>query len=142
MEIFAASGAHPNVARYQPFWIDDASVTALAKYHETGQTSMAVKNFKNYTSLYIAAYNGLDAQLINNIAQSQGAFVAGNSGEEVDMNSNFASVHGLKNAEYTLHLPPGKTRVIDALSKKVLSTGSNMYRFSVQAQETYWFLFE
>jgi hypothetical protein len=78
---------------------------------------------------------------MNNIAKQAGAFIAGDTGEELDMNGNFASLHGLKSGEYHLHLPPGKTRVVDALTGKVLSKGKSVYSFPVQAQKTYWFFF-
>jgi hypothetical protein len=143
MEIFNSNGGSSSfTARYQPFWIDDPSTTTLADYQETGQAAIAVKKFPRWTSIYLAAPQSLGSQLLNNVAQQAGAFVAGDAGQELDMNGNFASVHGLKNGEYHLHLPPGKTRVRDAMTGKVLSSGSKIYSFPVQAQTTYWFFFE
>jgi hypothetical protein len=142
MAIFNTNGgSHSATARYQPFWINDSSATILGKYHETGQGAMAVKKFPNWTSLYLAAPQALGPQLMNNIAQQAGAFVAGDADEELDMNGNFASLHGLKSGDYHLHLPPGKTRVIDAFTGKVLSDKNATYTFPVQAQKTYWFFF-
>lgn len=142
MAIFNTNGgSHSATARYQPFWIDDSNVTVLGKYHETGQSAMAMKKFSDWTSIYLAAPQALGPQLLNNIAKQAGAFVAGDADEELDMNGNFASLHGLKRDEYQLHLPPGKTGVIDALSGKVLSTGKTSYTFPVEAQKTYWFFF-
>jgi len=142
MAIFNTNGgSHSAAARYQPFWVDDSSVTVLGKYQETGQTSMAVKKFSNWTSIYLAAPQALGSQLMNNIATQANAFVAGDADEELDMNGNFASLHGLKNGDYHLHLPPGKTNVVDALSGKVLSSGKPIYTFPVEAQKTYWFFF-
>lgn len=143
MAAFNTTGATSSfVARYQPFWIDDASATPLAKYHETGQTSMAVKKLPDWTSLYIAAPQALEPQLLNNIAKQAGAYVAGDATQQLDMNGNFASLHGLQNGTYRLQLPPGKTRVVDAMSGKVLLPQGTQYIFPVQAGTTYWFFFE
>lgn len=143
MEIFNSNGGSSSfVARYQPFWVDDPSATALAKYQETGQTAMAVKKFPYWTSIYLAAPQALGSQLLQNIARQAGAFVAGDAGQELDMNGNFASVCALKSGNYQLHLPPGKTRVLDAMTGKVLSSKGSHYQFAVQAQKTYWFFFE
>jgi len=143
MAVFNTTGAASSfVARYQPFWIEDASATPLAKYHETDQTSMAVKKMPGWTSLYIAAPQALEPQLMNNIAKQAGAFVAGDAEQQLDMNGNFASLHGLKNGVYHLQLPPGKTRIVDAMTGKVLLDGGTEYTFPVQAGTTYWFFFE
>jgi len=143
MAIFNTNGgSHSATARYQPFWIDDSSTTVFGKYQETGQAAMAVKKFPDWTSIYLAAPQALGPQLMNNIAKQAGAFVAGDANEALDMSGNFASLHGLKSAEYQLHLPPGKTKVVDALTGKVLSDKKIVYTFSVEAQKTYWFFFE
>lgn len=142
MAIFNTNGgSHSATARYQPFWINDSDVTILGKYHENGKTAMAIKKMDDWTSIYLAAPQALGPQLMNNIAQQANAFVAGEAGQELDYSGNFASLHGLKKGAYTLHLPPGKTSVVNALNGKVLSTGKSTYTFSVEAQKTYWFFF-
>jgi hypothetical protein len=142
LAIFNTNGnATSFAARSQPFWISDASATALAKYQETGQSAMAVRKMGDWTSIYLAAPQALGPQLLNNIARQAGAFVAGEVGQMLHMNGNFASLHGLKNGRYTLQLPFGKTRVLDAVSGRVLASGRE-YSWPVQAQNTYWFLFE
>lgn len=143
MAIFNTNGgASSYAARYQPFWIEDTDVAVLAKYHETGQTAMAVKKFPQWTSVYLAAPQALGPQLLQNIAKQAGAYVAGDAGQALDINGNFASLHGLKSGQYQLHLPPGKTQVVDALSGKVLSQDKTTYSFTVEAQKTYWFFFQ
>lgn len=135
-------GVNSFAARYQPFWVDDASATVLAKYRETGQTAIAVKKQTNWTSLYLAAPQALEPQLLNNIARQAGAFIGGDAGQQLHMNGNFASLHGLQNGSFILHLPPGKSRVLDAVTGKVLASGKQDYTFTVEAQKTYWFFFE
>ncbi len=143
LSVFSTGGgANSFSARYQPFWVDDASATTLAKYQETGQTAMAVKKQNAWTSIYIAAPQALESQLLHNIARQAGAFVGGDAGQQLHMNGNFASLHGLKNGRYTLRLPEGKTRLLDAVTGKVLASGKKEYSLDVEAQKTYWFFFE
>lgn len=143
MEIFNSnSGPSSSAARYQPFWIDDPSALVFGKYHETGQAAMALKKFPGWTSIYLAAPQALGPQLMHNIAGQAGALIAGDAGQALNTSSNFASLHALKSGNYQLYLPRGKKRVLDALSGKVLSENKTTYTFPVEAQQTYWFLFE
>lgn len=129
-------------ARPQPFWIDDNSATIFARYAENNHAAMALKTMPNWNSIYIGAPNALGGDLLNVIAQQVGAYVCGAPGQAINMNADFFSLHAMKSGNYTLQLPPGKTRVVDALSEKVLSSGKTKYSFPVEAQKTYWFFFE
>lgn len=143
MEIFNSNkGPHSAAARYQPFWIEDNTATVFGKYHETGQAAMATKRLPSWTSIYLAAPQALGPQLLHNIARQAGAAIAGDAGQALNINSNFASLHALKSGTYRLNLPTGKKRVLDALSGKVLSENKAIYSFPIEAQQTYWFLFE
>ena len=142
MAIFNTNGgSHSAVARYQPFWIDDSSTTTLGKYQESGKTAIGMKKLDDWTSIYLAAPQALGPQLFHNIAKQADAFVAGDAGQQLDYSGNFASLHALISGNYQLHLPPGKTQVVDALSGKVLSEGTETYTVPVEAQKTYWFFF-
>jgi len=138
LSIMSLTGRSSFVARYQPFWINDANATTLMRYRETGQSAMAVRRLKDWTSVYIAAPNALGATMLNNIATEAGAYVAGPAGQSLYMNGRFASLHGLRNGSYTFNLPPGRTRVVDA------DTGAAMddNTLNVAAGETYWLLFD
>jgi len=143
MEIFNSNkGPHSAAARYQPFWIEDDTASVFGKYHETGQAAMATKRLPGWTSIYLAAPQALGPQLLHNIATQAGATIAGDAGQALHVNSNFASLHALKSGTYRLNLPIGKKRVLDAVSGKVLAENKTSYSFPIKAQQTYWFLFE
>ncbi len=129
-------------ARPQPFWIDDNSAIVFARYAENDHAAMALKKMPDWTSIYIGAPNALGGDLLNNIARQAGAYVVGAPGQAINMNADFLSLHAMKSETYTVQLPPGKIRVVDALSGKVLSSGKSNYSFPVEAQKTYWFFFE
>ena len=129
-------------SRYQPFWVEDAGATPLAKYAEDGRVAAAVKAQKGWTSVYLAAPNGLAGDLLNNIARAAGAYVCGRPGQSIQMNGAFLSLHGMRTGDYTFHLPAGVRRVLDADTGKVVAQGVKQSTLPVKAQETYWYLME
>jgi hypothetical protein len=126
----------------QPFWVNDSSATPLARYAETQQLAAARKKQDGWTSIYIGAAQGLSDDLFNRIASEAGAYVAGSPGHQLNLNGEFASLHALHSGDYTLTLPPGRSRVLDADTGKILDRGVRQFTLPVTAQQTYWFLFE
>jgi hypothetical protein len=146
----------------QPFWVEDAEAKPLGTYVETGQVAMAEKqislstvnadtatasspldsNSTAWRSFYVGAAQGLSDDLLNQIARSAGAYVAGPPGQYICMSGEFASLHALRSGPFTLTLPPGRNKVLDADTGRLLSEGSSTYTFPVLAQHTYWFLFQ
>ena len=80
--------------------------------------------------------------MLNHIAREAGAYVAGLPGHQLSLNGEFASLHALRSGSYTLRLPAGRRRVLDADTGKVLSQDSDTFTLSVTTQQTYWFLLE
>jgi hypothetical protein len=80
--------------------------------------------------------------MLNQIARQAGAYVAGPAGHMITLNGNFASLHALRSGDYTLILPPGRRRVLDADTGDILAEGVDRFTKTVTAQQTYWFLFE
>ena len=142
MATFILKGSSGFSARYQPFWIEDSSAQALAKYEENGRVAMAIKNKPQWTSIYLGAANSLGNDLLHKIALDAGAYVYGKPGQSVFMNENFMSIHGMKTEDYTIILPPGKNTVIDAETGEVLARCVDTFTTSIEAQKTYWFIFE
>ncbi|HAH86390.1 MAG TPA: hypothetical protein DCL60_03350, partial [Armatimonadetes bacterium] len=123
------------------FYIDDPRAIPLARYAETEDTAMAVKYHPTWTSVYIGAAGGLGGSVLNRIARNAGAFVAAESGQQLNMSGDFASVHGLAEGDYKLSAPHGKSKVIDADTGRVLSANGS-YTWEIVPGRTYWFLFE
>lgn len=142
LAIMNLEGRNAFNARYQPFWINDASVRPLANYVGTGRVAIGYKDYEDWRSIYFATPNSLGNQLLNNIASAAGAYVAGDAGQSLFMNDRFVSVHGLRDGSYTLRLPRGRSRVIDPDTGDVLADDVQTYTFDIQAQWTYWFFLE
>jgi hypothetical protein len=126
----------------QSFRVEDAHAKPLAHYSETGQVAAARKDNPEWSSIYVGAAQGLSDDLLNRIARESGAYVGGPAGQYLAMNGDFACVHALKTGDYTLTLPPGRQRVVEAETGRVLSTNAPAFTFPAQVQKTYWFFFE
>ncbi len=152
-------GGHPGL---QAFWVNDAQATTLAIYAETCQVAMAEKRIvgtvpastaaaaepaekepaAGWKSVYVAAPQGLSDDLLNRIARESGAYVAGLAGHYLCLSGEFASLHALRTGSYTLTLPPGRSKVLDADTGQVLMEEATEFTFPVVAQQTYWFVFQ
>ncbi len=133
----------PNLSGWEPFRISDPGVKVLGRYQEDGTVAAAMKEFPEWTSIYLASPQSLHGQLLHNIAKAAGCYVAGDYGEQLDIDSGFASIHGvIDNPKYRLTLPPGKSTIRDAFTGEVLGEQIRQYEFPVEAWKTYWFLFE
>jgi hypothetical protein len=124
------------------FRVSDPNATPLAHFAETGQVAAARKNMPGWTSIYIGAAQGLTDDWFNQIARQAGAYVAGPPGNQLSLNGEFASIHALRTGNYTLLLPPGREKFLDADTGKVLHEGGREFTFPTQARETYWFRFQ
>lgn len=80
--------------------------------------------------------------LLNHLALESGPCVAGPSGHQLNLNGEFASLHALRSGSYTLILPPGRGRVLDAQTGKVLANRIKDFTFPVIAQQTHCSIFE
>jgi hypothetical protein len=126
----------------QSFWGEDETATPFAHYSEMRQVAGARKQQAGWTSIYVGAAQGLSDDLLNHIAREAGAYVAGPPGHQLSLNGEFASLHALRSGSYTLQLPTGRRRVLDADTGKVLAHDSDTFTLPVTAQQTYWFLLE
>ena len=79
---------------------------------------------------------------LNYIAREAGVYVAGPPGHQLSLNGEFASLHALRSGSYTLQLPVGRRRVLDADTGQMLSKTAITFTFPVTTQQTYWFLLE
>lgn len=142
LSVFTIRGRSSFTARAQQFWVDDAKATPLARYVGSAKVSMAMRTYPEWTSIYIAPVFGMGNDLFHRIATESGAFVAAAPGQSIQMNGNFASIHGLRSERMVLRLPPGATRVIDPDTRRVLADGVAEYLFWIDVGETVWFWFE
>lgn len=102
-------GPNRLVARYQPFWIDDTQATTMATCVDTGQSLMAVRQYDNWTSVYLASPLSLSARMLNNIATDADAYVCAEPGQEIIMNGRFMCIHGLKSVRHCQSMPRDST---------------------------------
>jgi hypothetical protein len=124
------------------FTIADLQAEIFGGYAEDNQPAAALKEFPDWTSIYLGAPQSLSAEVMQRIARRAGAFVAAQAGQQLAMSGEFASIHGLKAGFYTLTLPPGRTRVVDPFTGTALAENTSQYTFTIVPWKTYWFFFE
>ena len=132
-----------SIPGWETFRITDDTVEVIAKYKEDNTIAGGIKKYKDWTSVYLAAPQSLHGSIINNIAKDKGCYVAAGYGQQIDIDGDFASVHGIiAQDNYTINLPKGKSRIYDAITGRLLADNIKTYSFPVKAWETYWFTFE
>ena len=122
----------------QRFWINDASATALAQYSTDSKTAIAVKDFPNWRSVYVAPLAGISSELLHNAVAASKGYVAMEAGKAIlHMNDRFMSVHGLQSGTYRINLPR-KATVIDVDGGKNLANNATSFDLPIEAQQTKW----
>lgn len=123
----------------QRFRINDPTTVTLAKYYEDGQSAIAVKRLKNYTSIYVAALGGFSPELLNNAAREAGAFVASRPGPVINLNGNFISIHGVAGGKYTIKLPR-TADVYEPFTGQTIAKQVDSFELEIMPQKSYWFI--
>jgi hypothetical protein len=139
--IFGSEGpmGYPGI---QYFTVEDPQAQAIGVYAEDGAVAAAVKTMPGWTSIYFGAPQSLSNEVMHRIAEQAGAFVAAPAGQQLDMSGEFASIHGLRYADYALRLPPGRSRVVEPFTHAVLADGVREYTLKIEPWKTYWLFFE
>lgn len=139
--VFKLSGFDGGKAPGQAFWIEDATATPLLRYAEDGKVAGAMKRFPTWTSVYLAAPGGLGEDLLNALARRAGAYVAAPSGNQLDINGHFASIHGRRTGSYSLRVPGGIKTATDPFTNKVYTVKNGVITLQTQAGRSDWLLF-
>lgn len=120
------------------FTVTDPDAEILARYNEDGEAMLAVKRFKDWTSLYAAAPASVTAHLLNNCVRQAGGFVFSEPGLIAHVRSNFVSVHAARGGTYQVHFP-SKGKIVCLESGKVLAEDADHLSIQIQPGETRWF---
>ena len=83
----------------------------------------------------------MPANLWRNFARYAGAHVYCESNDVLMADNSVVALHSLKSGKKTINLPE-KRRVLDLVSGKQYSTGTNKITFQLKAPETHVFLLE
>jgi len=126
----------------QRFWINDTSAATLAQYPTDNKTAIAVKDFPNWRSVYVAPLAGISSELLNHAVIAAKGHVTAEPGKMIiHMNDRFISVHGLQSGTYRINLPR-KATVIDVDSGKSLASNAAAFDLAIEAQQTKWLRLE
>jgi Beta-galactosidase len=119
------------------FYIDDKSATILAAYQNSKKGAIGVKEFTDWTSVYVASPGGLSSDLINNICRNTGAYVCTGPGVDVALNDHFISIHGIVPGYFIFSLPR-KANVRNLKTGQIIARNTDKIQMWVEPQTTYW----
>jgi len=119
----------------QPRWvITDPAAEVLARY-DSGEAAVAVKEHKDFRTVFCGLPGSLDPVLFHNIVRSAGGYTVTRPGAVVDMNGNFLSIHALKDGTYSITLPDKDTEL------ECFETGRKVPAdLKLAAGESRWFM--
>ncbi|MBR7103750.1 MAG: hypothetical protein IKC65_02305 [Lentisphaeria bacterium] len=104
-----------------PRWIiTDPRAVVLGKY-ASGGGAVAVRDFKEFRSVFCGQPGSLSPELFHNIVKAAGAYRVTSSGVVADMNGHFLSLHALRPGCYTMTLPDKNCELTDAETGKSLT---------------------
>ena len=104
-------------------------VKALAKYRDSEDISMAVKNNEDWTSiLYTGLY--LDSSIFRRLAEKAGVHIYCKRGEIVRATDDFIAIHAVRDGQKVLYFP-GKVTLKDLFNGEEFSTPSTKHSFKM-----------
>lgn len=130
-------GKAPNLIDFPRFYADDPQADILARFETTGEAAIAVRDFKDWRSVYIAAPGGINPEMLNNIAKASGAYVLTQPGILMEMNSRFISLHGLRSGRWTFALRYPKT-IRNLRTDEIVARKAKSFSLDVEAGKSYW----
>lgn len=120
--------------------VADNSATRLAAFPDGDEVAIAIKEFSNWKSVFIAM-PCMEAAFINNLAAQSNAWVAAKPYDAVFGSQYFITVHAMRPGEKHLKLRyPSK--VIDLISGKAVSEKTDSVALNMEFGETRWFSLE
>ncbi|MDD5706026.1 MAG: hypothetical protein PHR35_08880 [Kiritimatiellae bacterium] len=118
------------------FYVDDAAAMPLAHYAAGGETAIAIRRLKNWTSVYIGRPGGLGPDMLHAIARDAGAFTLLSApGNVAATDGNLLVLHGVAGGRIEARLPD-EARVQDLVTGAELADGTSMLTLDLPVQET------
>lgn len=120
------------------FYVDDPEATPLAMLSGSDKVGLAVKRFKDWTSVYVALPGGFTPRFLRNLAREANLTPTGPEGDATYAGNGFLVLHALAPGEKTLTwTEPGD--LFDLSNGVTVATNAVSYSFPMDALETRWF---
>jgi hypothetical protein len=117
------------------FYVDDRDVTALAEYQGSGLTSLAVKNFGSWKSVFVGD-PVLPLELLRGICRYAGVPTWMARGDDILFIGNgWVTIHATKDGPRTLFLPH-TTGLYDMTEARLIADEVSEYAFTLRAGAT------
>jgi hypothetical protein len=116
------------------FYADDPQAQVLGKLAGVDKPGLVVKPQQGWTSVYSAAPI-LPAALLRNIARAAGVQIYSDAGDVVYADRNYLAIYAPGGGTRTVRLP-GKSRVTDALTGKLIAEAAGEFPLAMQPNST------
>jgi hypothetical protein len=117
------------------FYVDDREATALAEYQDSGLTSLAVKNFGTWKSVFLGD-PVLPLELLRGLCRYAGVHVWCPQGEDVvAIGNGWVTIHASRDGQRTLYLPEA-IGLYDVTEGRLIADEAFEYRFVLRAGMT------
>ena len=120
------------------FYVDDPEATPLAMLSGTDKVGLAVKRFKDWTSVYVALPGAFTPRLLRNLGREAGLTPIGPENDATFAGNGFLVLHALASGEKSLTWK-GRSDLIDLTTGTTVVTNSEQYSTKMNASETRWF---
>ena len=106
-------------------YIDDPDAHILGTYVFGGQPGFAIKEFDNWTSVYIGS-PAVQSYVLRAIAKKAGVHLFVDADIIVYANESFIGLHTVKDGNYTINLK-GKYDVVEAFDERILAKNAKQF---------------
>jgi hypothetical protein len=122
------------------FYSVDPEATVLGRISTNGKPGFVVKEFEDWTSIYVSTPM-LSKDILRNIAKFAGVHIYAESGELVYGNKHFLSIYPRIRGKKVISLPEPKT-VTDLWNDKPIAENTSRLEIDMKANTTYMYLLE
>ncbi len=128
-------GKAPEVPLFTPLKRNDVKV--LAVLQENDEPAIALRRYKNWTSVY-SAVNYLPAEFLREICRDAGVTIYDSKFDALWVNDRWLGVHiGQRGGKRTFHVPKGITRVKEVFSGKKTKVTNGTFKTDLTPLTTY-----
>ncbi|OGV36361.1 MAG: hypothetical protein A2020_02475 [Lentisphaerae bacterium GWF2_45_14] len=123
------------------FYCDDQAAVILARNEFNNKSTMSIKKFQDWTSIY-ATFYPIDGEILRNIAINAGVHIySDNKDDVIYANKSFLAIHSINKGRRTIRLPYNAD-VYDMFEDKLVARNTKIFTFDFMKPDTKLFKIE
>ena len=116
------------------FFVDDPDATTLAEYQGSGLSSIAVRDFGKWKSVFVGEPT-LPLEMLRGLCRYAGVNVWLSGDDVFSAGNGWVSLRGARDGQRTLRLP-GSAALYDVIENRLVAENSREYRFFLKSGAT------